>query len=98
MQLVLPGSKGCFSFLQEALGVSNQRVKISEPVRDQLKDFKWIASSLTTRPTHLAKVVPTPPTYFGAMDAAKEGIGGVWFPPTDQAPPLALQQPKASRL
>ena len=98
MQLALPGSEGCFSFLQEALGVGNQRVKISELVRDQLKDFKWIASSLTTRPTHLAEVVPTPPTYFGAMDAAKEGMGGVWFPPADQAPPLALQQPKASRL
>ena len=24
--------------------------------------------------------------------------GGVWFPPLDQAPPLVLQQPKASRL
>ena len=98
MQLALPGSAGCFSFLQEALGPSNQRVKISKLVRDQLQDFKWIASSLSSRPTHLAEVVPTPPTYFGTMDAAKEGMGGVWLPPPNQAPPLAIQQPKASRL
>ena len=98
MQLALPGSAGCFSFLQEALGANNQRVKISTPVRDQLRDFKWIASSLRSRPTHLAEVVPTPPTYFGAMDAAKQGMGGVWFPPLDQGPPLAIQQPRAARL
>ena len=98
MQLALPGSAGCFSFLQKALGPTNQRIKISNQIRDQLKDFKWIATSLGSRPTHLAEVVPTPPTYFGAMDAAKQGMGGVWFPPLHQAPPLSIQQPKASRL
>ena len=98
MQLALPGSAGCFSFLQDALGANNQRVKISQPVRDQLQDFKWIATSLSSRPTHLAEVVPTPSTYFGAMDAAKQGMGGVWFPPLNQGPPLAIQQPRSARL
>ena len=60
MQLALPGSAGCFSFLQEALGANNQWVKITEPVKDQLCDFKWNASSLSSQPTHLAEVVPTP--------------------------------------
>ena len=32
------------------------------------------------------------------MDAAKDGMGGVWFPPPHQGPPLLLQQPRASRL
>ena len=98
MQLALPGSAGCFSLLQEALGPTNQRIKITPAVRDQLKDFKWIASSLSSRPTHLAEVVPTPPSYYGAMDAAKEGMGGVWFPPLNRGPPLSIQQPRAARL
>ena len=48
MQLALPGSAGCFSFLQEALGADNQQVKITEPVKDQLCNFTLIASSLSS--------------------------------------------------
>ena len=42
----LPDSTGSFNFRQEALGASKQRIKITEPVWDQLQDFKWIATSL----------------------------------------------------
>ena len=90
MSLALPGSAGCFSHLQEALGHARNRIKITQPIRDQLLDFKWIANSISERPTHLAEVVPTPPAYYGAMDAAKEGMGGVWFPPTKPAQPLSI--------
>ena len=97
MSLALPGSSGCFSHLQEALGKASNRIKITHSVRDQLLDFKWIANSLSTRPTHLAEVVPTPPSYFGSMDAAKEGMGGVWFPPV-KPQPLSIRSHKSQEL
>ena len=44
-------------------------------------------------PTQIAEVVPTPPTYYGSMYAAKTGMGGVWFKPGPPEP-LELQPPK----
>ena len=77
-----------------------KRITITQSIRDQLKDFLHLAEDVVTRPTHIAEVVPTPPTYYGAVDAAKSGMGGVWFPPGPPAPnsiqPLkshALQSP-----
>ena len=98
MALALPGANGCFSFLQHALGNGNNRIKITKEVRDQLQDFLWLATSVVDRPTHLAEVVPTPPTYFGSVDAAKPGMGGVWFPPLPTPLPFALQQQAHQRL
>ena len=81
MALAIPGSRGCFSFLQNALSSPSEQINITNEIRDQLQDFLWLAKDITSRPTHLAEIVPTPPTYFGAMDASKSGMGGVWFPP-----------------
>ena len=97
MSLAIPGSDGCFSFLQEALRPKAKRIKITPAVRDQLKDFLWLATSVTSRPTHLAEVVPTPETYSGTVDASGVGMGGVWFPPL-QPEPLAIRPPKSSLL
>ena len=60
MSLAIPGSKGCFSFLQEALTPTSSSVNITCVVRDQLKDFLWLAKDIINRPTHLAEVVPSP--------------------------------------
>ena len=81
MAIAIPVSNGCLSFLQHALRPGAQRIKITKEVRDRLLDFLWLAEDVCDRPTHLAEVVPTPPSYVGAMDAAKAGMGGVWFPP-----------------
>ena len=97
MSLAIPGSSGCFSFLQDALKPGLQRVKLTPTVKDQLQDLLWLANSLATRPTHLAEVVPTPPSYVGAVDAAKEGMGGVWFNMPDPLP-LSIQPRKADQL
>ena len=43
MSLALPGSLGCFSFLQEALTGNQQRIKITDRIRDQLHDLLWLA-------------------------------------------------------
>ena len=81
MSLEIPGSRGCFSFFQEALNPGAQRINITTPVRNQLHDFLWIACDFSYRPTNLAEVAPTPPTYYGYVDAVSAGMGGVWFPP-----------------
>ena len=98
MQIALPGSAGCFSFLQNALDRNKKQVKITPAVRDQLLDFQWLADNLAQRPTHLEEVVPTPPIYFGAMDASKAGMGGVWFPPLTPLPTFSIRPPAAARL
>jgi len=81
MAITITGSKGCFSFLQHALRPGEARIKITKEVRDQLLDFLWLLEDVCNRPTHLAEVAPTPPSYVGAMDAPKARMGGVWFPP-----------------
>ena len=86
MSLAIPGSRGCFSFLQHALRPGAKRITITQQIRDQLLDFLHLAQDVSNRPTHIAEVVPTPPTYIGAMDAAKSGMGGVWFPPGPPSP------------
>ena len=90
MSLAVPGSTGCFSFLQEALKPGLKRISLSPPVKDQLKDLLWLATNLAERPTHLAEIVLTPLTYIGAVDAAKEGMGGVWFDMPERLP-LSIQ-------
>ena len=86
MSLAIPGSRGCFLFLQDALQPDKKIISITKVIKDQLKDFSWLAKDLVDRPTHLAKIVPSPPTYFGSMDSAKGGMGGVWFPPSVKLP------------
>ena len=98
MQIALPGSAGCFSFLQNTLDPNKKRLKITPTMRDQLLDFQWLADNLSHCPTHLAEVVPTPPIYFGAMDASKAGMGGVWFPPLHPLPPFSIRPPVAAHL
>ena len=57
MSLVVPGSRDCLCFLQHALQPDAKRIKITTAVRDQLKDFLWLAKDVASRPTHLSKIV-----------------------------------------
>jgi len=70
--------------------------KLWKKFRDQLLNFLWLLEDVCNCPTHLAEVVPTPPSYIGAMDAAKAGIGGVWFPPGPAVPLLIHPHKKNS--
>lgn len=82
MQIALPGSRGLFSLLQEALRhQQNGRVRITQRVHDCIADFRWLCRELTARPTRLYEIVPqTEPELLGAQDASGLGMGGVWFP------------------
>ena len=97
MSLAVPGSDGFFSFLQHALKPNAKRIKIMAPVCHQLLDFLWLAESVIDQPTHLAEIVPTPPTYYSTVNASGKEMGGVWLPPGKPAP-LTARPPKSSLL
>jgi hypothetical protein len=80
VSLAIPGSSGLFSALQWALNQAGEnRVRLNAYVRSNLDAFGRLAASLCTRPTHLAELVPEDPILLGATDAAKPGMGGVFF-------------------
>jgi hypothetical protein len=82
MAIAIPGSRGLFSLLQEALRHQTEgRIRLSRGVHDTLDDLRWLAHDLSARPTRLHEIVPQPdPELLGAQDASGEGMEGVWFP------------------
>ena len=81
----IPGSASMFSALQMALNAAKgNRVRITAALRKHIQAFASLAASLSHRPTHLAEIVPQLPSLLGATDAAKMGMGGVFFDHTGQ--------------
>lgn len=81
MSLALPGSRGLFSRLQEAVKrPDGARLKLSKGFHQALEDFRILYCSLRDRPTRMQEVVPAAPTVVGAHDASGYGAGGVWLP------------------
>ena len=79
------GSAGLLSSLQVAQHqTTDNRVRITAFVRSNLDAFGRLAASLCSRPTHLAELVPQQPTLLGATDAARAGMGGMYFDHTGQ--------------
>ena len=91
----LPGSRGLFSVLQDALSRGDQgRVRLNRHVFDTIADFRLLADSVTQRPTRLRELVPVHPSDSGACDACRLGMGGVWFDLLDPtAPPIVWRAP-----
>jgi hypothetical protein len=85
MVLCIPGGKGLFSVLQEALRTKcdqGTRIRLSSAVHLILADFRWIAADLTCRPTSIAEIIPKYKPYtLGAQGAAATGMGGIHFVP-----------------
>jgi hypothetical protein len=95
MSIALPGSRGLFSFLQEALRhKKGTRITITSQIHQTLADFRWIVDNLCERPTRIAELVPLLPSGLGYHDASGKGAGGVWFPAQGLVPRgLKQQQP-----
>ena len=92
----LPGSRGLFSILQEALSKGDRRrVRLNRHVFDTISDFRALADSLAIRPTRLGELVPVFPSDTGSCDACRMGMGGVWFDVLDPsaAPIVWRHQP-----
>jgi hypothetical protein len=85
MDLAIPGARGLFCSLQEALchKLNNvARVRLGRHVHAFLQDFRWLDDELVTCPTIMLEVVPsTKPGTRGVCDASKMGMGGVHFIP-----------------
>ena len=81
MAPALPGSRGLFSPLQEALKGTNTRIKLSTATHDFLQDMRWILNNLTSQVTHMKEVVPAryQQQIRGASDACVAGMGGIFF-------------------
>ena len=76
----LPGSRGLFSVLQDALSRGDKgRVRLNRHVFDTVADFRLLADSVAQRPTRLRELVPVMPSDSGSCDASRLGMGGVWF-------------------
>lgn len=87
MSLALPGSRGLFSHLQQALQTRvGTRLRLTKAFHQALDDFRWIHSQLAHRPTRLYELVPTAPTLIGTHDASGLGAGGVWLPHSTAIP------------
>jgi hypothetical protein len=83
--VAIPGSAGLFSALQLALNrAKGNQVRITNSLRHHIDTFAALTASLRNRPTHLAEVVPQAPSFLGTTDAAKVGMGGVYFDASGQ--------------
>ena len=84
MSPALPGTRGLFSVLQEALGRGDhRRVRLNQHVHDAAADFRALVDAVANRPTRLQELVPTAPSDIGASDACRFGMAGVWFDALD---------------
>ena len=88
----IPGCAGLFSALQVAHNRANgNRIRINASLRSHIDAFASLAASLCHRPTHLAEIVPQEPSFLGTTDAAKAGMGGVFY--DHQGTPYVWRQP-----
>ena len=87
VSLALPGSRGLFSFMQEALLNTNMkhRLYLKKSVHEALQDFRWLLNDIASRPTRIAEIVPLAPSALGYHDASGTGAGGIWFPTPELA-------------
>ena len=79
MVLAIPGGRGLFSALQRALRRTTGRIRLTQAVHDELDDWRWLTRDLHSRPTSWDELVEKTPAYVGSHDAARYGMGGVWF-------------------
>jgi hypothetical protein len=75
----MPSTEGQFSLLQAALTHQNEgHLRITTTVKEQLNTFNDLLH-LTSRPIRIEEIVPGSATHIGTCDAAKPGMGGIWF-------------------
>jgi hypothetical protein len=80
VSVAISGSAGLFSTLQWAQDEAKGNcIRVNRFVQDSLDAFCWLATSLCHRPNCLAEIVLQAPMLLGATDAAKHGMGGVYF-------------------
>jgi hypothetical protein len=69
-----------FSPLQQLLQKSGKRLRLTQLIRQFLRDWQHLLRTLTQHPVPITSLVPHAPHYVGATDASKTGMGGFWLP------------------
>ncbi len=88
MAMALHSTKYLFSILQHVLvDQHGPRIRINNLVRQSLRDWLAIANDVAAHPVPLSQLVPAAPTFIGATDASKAGMGGFWIPTYSESPP-----------
>lgn len=100
MILAIPGGRGFFSALYTGLSqnASDNRIRITTPIRDSLLDLQFLARDLAHRPTRLGEIVDTTPVAYSTADACGVGMGGVWLTTDNSLPPLVWRAPFAASI
>ncbi len=101
MAPALHSKKYLFSILHHVLvDQRGSRLRINNLVRRSLRDWLALATDVLDHPVPLAHLVPMPPTFLGATDASKAGMGGFWLPTTLHPPcsPLVWRAPFSSNI
>ena len=99
----IPGGKALLGPLDKIIArtIATQRtsIKINDTAKLLLSDWAALITLTRTRPTHVNELVEHTPTYRGFVDAAKWGVGGVWFGGTRTLQPFVwfLPWPTAVR-
>ena len=87
MTIAIPGLRGMFSVMQEALrSKAKGRIALHKGVHDALRDMRWLQKDLAQRPTRLYELVPLTPSLEGDHDASGYGAGGVLLPKPHTVP------------
>ena len=98
MAVALPGSRGLFSQMQEALfHVKVKRVMLSKGIHEALADFCWLFEDVSNLPTHIYELVPLQPTVDGYHNASAYMCGSMVLPGPTDIPRILPPQPSAER-
>jgi hypothetical protein len=83
--LAVPGTRGFFCLLEEALRHKTNggtMMSLGRHVRAFLEDFRWLADDVATQPTSMIEVIPSPaPATYGACNASGKEMGVLHFVP-----------------
>jgi hypothetical protein len=99
--LGLPGASGLFRTLRETLHhPSQRRIHLTLAVHDFMDEFQALASTLSSRPTRIAELLPQPPSTIGSSDASGVGLDSVHFIPLPDGTiqPILWHQPLPSNI
>ena len=67
------------NIIARATATNHSTIKINDTANYLLADWAALIKLTRTRPTHVNELVERTPAYRGFVDAAKWGVGGVWF-------------------
>jgi hypothetical protein len=91
--LGIPGGKGLFSPIYNAMKGDPDPIAISPSLKQALQDWIIILRRIASRPTSVLELHPGPPAFLGYVDASGFGAGGVWISGTEHIPPTVWRMP-----